>query len=739
MKPHLTGGAACPSDGRGMSVLAIAPPWSIRSIRSAAVALILSAVTASAAEEMRLTYPETPRTDDVETLFGVQIADPFRWLEADPREDFTVAEWIDAQNAVASSYLETLPGRSIFEQRLALLNEHDTVMPPVRRGERYIFQRQSAGDDQPRLIVREGDDSSESVLLDPNTWTGDGTKALAEWDVSPDGDFVAYAVQVDGSDWRSIRVIDTVTGEVLDDHVEWARFTTIAWSGDGSGFYYSRFPAGEKGASFNEAVRDHAVYFHRLGTPQSDDRLVHGGASEKPLLHTATVSADGRFLVIYTSALAGGVAVTVTDLSQDGGQPLTLVESHDDQWALLGTEGTRLIFSTQMGAPRGRVMSIDLADPEPAFAELIPERPDAVLRHGTGILGNRIVLNYMVDAKMELERFRLDGTPDGSVDLPGAGTAALFHGEPGRNDAYFLFTSHDVPPTVFRLDVAESRVTPWEDSNLPVTLDDIMVEQRFYASADGTRIPMFVIRRADVTGAAPTMLTGYGGYGISMVPFYLPAAIAWVEQGGVYAVANIRGGGEYGSSWHHAGRREQKQNVFDDFIAAGEYLIAEGITTPDGLAIQGQSNGGLLVAAVANQRPDLFAAVLPDVGVMDMLRFDRFTGGAMWIEEYGSPAVEDQFRTLLAYSPLHTIREGADYPAILVTTADTDNRVVPAHSFKYTAALQDADIGDRPHLLRVATGAGHGQGTPLTMQIAQTAEQWAFAARWTGLDVTSMD
>ncbi|WP_240542456.1 MULTISPECIES: prolyl oligopeptidase family serine peptidase [Paracoccus] len=735
MTPHPTGGAPCPRGGRGMS----APFWSIRAFRGAAVAVILSTFAASAAEEMHLTYPETPRTHDVETLFGVWIADPFRWLEADPRTDTTVTEWIDAQNAVSSAYLETLPARPIFQQRLTLLNRHDTAFPPIRRGERYFFQRQGAGEDQPRLILREGTGGPERVLLDPSAQEEGGTRALAEWDVSPGGDFVAYALQKDGSDWRSIHVMDAVTGEVLDDRLEWARFTTIAWSGDGSGFYYSRFPAREDSASFNEAVGGHAVYFHRLGTAQSEDRLVHGGASDTLLLHTATVSGDGRFLVIYSSGLSGGVAVTVTDLSQDGAKPLTLVESQEDQWALLGTEGTRLIFSTQMGAPRGRVMAIDLADPEPAFAELIPERPDAVLRHGTAIMGDRIVLAYMVDARMVLERYRLDGTPDGSVDLPGAGTIALFQGEPGRDDGYFLFTSHEVPPTVLRLDVARNRVTPWHDPNLPVTLDDVVVEQRFYASADGTRIPIFVIRRADVTGSAPTMMTGYGGFGISMVPYYMPGAMAWVEQGGVYAVANIRGGGEYGAAWHHAGRRALKQNVFDDFIAAGEYLIAEGITAPDGLAIHGLSNGGLLVAAVANQRPDLFAAVLPDVGVMDMLRFDRFTGGAMWVQEYGSPAVEDQFRTLLAYSPLHGVRDGTDYPAILVTTADTDDRVVPAHSLKYAATLQAADIGARPHLLRVAQGAGHGQGTPLAMQIAQMAEQWAFAAHWTGLEVTPKD
>ena len=713
--------------------------WLPRILHGAAVALILS-TTAPAAQETPLTYPPTPRSADVDEHFGIRIPDPFRWLEADPREDARVAAWIDAQNAVTDRHLATLPGQDILADRLTLLNDHDVVLPPQVRGDRHVFLHQRGTDAQARLLMRDGPDGADRVLLDPNAWSPDGAIALAEWDLSPDGDFLAYAVQRDGSDWRSIRVMDTRSGEVLEDRVERARFTTIAWSGDGTGFYYSRFPDDAKGASASAPLRDHAVHFHRLGTPQQEDRRVHHQASDRPLLHTATVTTDGRFLVIYSSALSGGVAVRVTDLSRPDARAVTLVEGHDDPWALLGNIGTRLFFATQMGAPRGRVMSIDLADPRPAFAELIPEHPHAVMRAGSGgVLGGRIVLGYIVDAVSRLERFTLDGTPDGTIPLPGIGTTGLFMGRPDRNDAHFLFTGHDTPPTVMHLDVAANRTTPWQPPRLPVDLDQVVVEQRFARSPDGTRIPIFVIRRKGVGGPAPTMLTGYGGFGISMLPVYLPEAMAWVEQGGVYAVATIRGGGEYGSAWHHAGRRDRKQAVFDDFIAAAEHLIAQGVTPPDGLAIHGQSNGGLLVAAVANQRPDLFAAVLPDVGVMDMLRFDRFTGGALWVEEFGSPAIEDQFRTLLAYSPLHTIREGVDYPAILVTTADTDDRVVPAHSLKYAAALQEAEIGARPHLLRVAKGAGHGQGTPRTARIAQIAAQWAFAARWTGLDLRGPD
>ncbi|WP_211242345.1 prolyl oligopeptidase family serine peptidase [Paracoccus gahaiensis] len=583
-------------------------------------------------------YPETRRADRSDRMFGVEVADLFRWLEADPREDAEVANWIGAQNAVTIPYLEDLPGRAVFQDRLTMLHNHDTVLAPLKRGDRYVFLRQSGMDDQPRQFQRTGAEGEDQMLLDPNDWSQDGTVALAEWDVSPDGAFLAYAMQVGGTDWRTIRVMDTRTGEVLDDTVEWARFTTIAWAGDGRGFFYARFPAPEEDTSFTAAISGHAVYFHRLGTAQSDDRLIHAPTSETPLVHAPTVMADGRFLIISTSALTGGVAVSVTDLSQDDPHPITLVDSHADSWALLGNVGSRLIFSTQMGAPRGRVMCIDLADPDPVFSELFPEHDDAVLRDGTaGVLGDRIILASVVDATTQLARFRLDGTPDGSIVLPGPGTTVAFRGQPGANEACFAFTGYDTPLTVFRLDVAKNRTTVWAAPELPVDLDDVVVEQRFYTSPDGTRIPLFIMRRADVTEAAPTLLNGYGGFALSIVPQYLPAAMSWVEQGGVYAVANIRGGGEYGSDWHHAGWRDLKQNEFDDFIAAGDYFVAWGITSPDGLAIHGQSNGGLLVGAVVNQRPDLFAAAIPHVGVMDMLRFDRFTGGTLWVEEYGSP------------------------------------------------------------------------------------------------------
>lgn len=687
-----------------------------------------------------MTYPDTRQGDTAKVHFGVTVADPFRWLENDPRQDAEVVHWIEAQNALSAPYLQGLPSRDVFHRRLTAMFDHETLTPPAERDGRYFFTRTGGLDNQAQLLMREGVNGANRILIDPNTWSDDGTVALAEWAASADGAFVAFAMQDGGSDWRTIRVMETSTGEMLDDKVEWARFTTIAWHPDGSGFYYSRFPKPEAGAAFSASVEGHAVYFHRLGTNQSEDRLIHAPTPGAALLHTVDVTPDGRYLVVYTSALTGGVAVTVTDLTSADPAPRTIVDSYDDRWVLLGNIGTNLFFATQKDAPRGRIVTMEMAEAQPEFSELIPERSDAVLREGgSALLGDRILLSYTVDVQSQVELYRLDGTFEDTVPLPGPGSTGIVRGRPGANEAFFAFTSYDAPLTVLRLDVAANRTTVWAEPDIAVDLNTVSVEPHFYTSKDGTRVPLFIVRRKDVEGPAATMLHAYGGFGISMVPHFSPAAMAWVEQGGVYALANIRGGGEYGQAWHHAGRRGNKQNVFDDFIAAGEYLIDQGITPTDGLAIHGESNGGLLIGAVVNQRPDLFAAALPGVGVLDMLRFDRFTGGATWVQEFGSPSVEEEFQTLLSYSPLHTICMGARYPAILVTTADTDNRVVPAHSFKFAAALQAADIGTRPHLLRVETRAGHGAGKPTDMVIEEFADMWAFAAHWTGHEVTKVD
>jgi prolyl oligopeptidase len=681
------------------------------------------------------TYPQTKRVDVVETSFGQTITDPYRWLENDVRTDKEVASWVEAQNKVTNAYLDTLPSRAIFKERLKQLYDYERFTIPVKKGKRYFYSRNSGVQSQLVLYVRDSVDGAGRVLIDPNSWADDGATALAEWSASADGARVAYAVQDGGTDWRAIRVLDVNTGKVLDDEVKWARFTTIAWAKDGSGFFYARFPEPKQGEASQANVENHAVYFHALDTPQTQDRLVYATPDQPTIVHSLiSVTKDGRYVTIFSTpgSLIANL-LTVVDLNSADWTPRKLVNKLDYLWGVVGNVGTKFFLETTKDAPRLKVVTMDIAAADPVFTDVVPEQ-DSVL-NGVSLVGGRLLLSYLVDVKTEVRRYTLDGKADGVVKLPGIGTAIGFEGGEDDKETFFGFTSFNAAGTIYRYDVASNTARVWSEAKVAFDLSRIAVEQRFFTSKDGTRVPMFVVRRKDVTGPAPTVLNAYGGYGLIDPPIFSPVRLAWVEQGGVFAIAYIRGGGEYGRAWHEAGRRQNKQNVFDDFIAAGEYLKAEGITSPGGLAIQGASNGGLLIGAVVNQRPDLFAAALPQVGVMDMLRFDQFTAGKLWVDEFGSPAREADFRNLLSYSPYHNIQSGKDYPAILATTADTDDRVVPGHSFKYVAALQAADIGPKPHFVRIETRAGHGAGKPTDKIIEETADMWAFAAHWTGLDV----
>lgn len=642
-----------------------------------------------------------------------------------------------AQNKVTNTYLATLPGLEVFRERLNALYSSDFASAPFKRGELYFYIRQTGLVNQPSLIVRDGVDGPECVLIDPNTWSDDGATALAEWSPSQDGSLMAYAVQDGGTDWRTINVLDVATGEVLQDKVERARFTTIEWAKDGTGFFYGRYADPEAGASAQVAVGGHSVYFHALGTPQTEDRLLYATPDKPSLLQVFDVTEDGRYAVITSHGDYAANNLMLVDLTDDDWQPRTIIADFDNQWGVIGNVGTRFYVMTSKDAERRKLVTLDISDPDAVFVDLLAEGDDVL--NNAWLVGNRLITSHLVDANTQIRRYTLDGMPDGEVELPGIGSAGAFYGTLDDDEVFFVYTSFNAPTSVYRYDMAKNTHTAWSEPEVAADLDGIVVEQQFFMSADGTEMPMFIVRRKDVTGPAPTMLYGYGGFGISMQPIYNPSQLAWVEQGGVLAGANIRGGGEYGFAWHDAGRRLNKQNVFDDFIAAAEHLVASGITPPHGLAIQGESSGGLLIGAVVNQRPELFAVALVGVGVLDMLRFNKFTSGQMWAEEYGDPAVEDQFRNLLAYSPYHNIKPGKDYPAILVTTADADDRVVPGHSFKYVAALQAADIGPMPHLARIETRAGHGAGKPTDKIIAETADMWAFAAHWTGLDVGAMD
>ena len=696
----------------------------------------------AAADETAVTapaYPASPRLDLVETLFGKTVADPYRWLEKDPQADPIVADWVARENAASHDYLASLPQRAWFAAHIRAAVDFVRFSVPKKAGLRYFYLRNSGAQNQAQLFVRTGLDGEPRLLIDPNRWARDGTVALDPelWEPSPDGQYVAYGVQDGGSDWRVLRVIEADGGRLLPDEVRWANDTRIAWVGHDA-FLYSRFPAPVAGQERSAPLFGKAVWLHHVGTPQRADLLVYATPAHPDWGHKAEVTADGRFAVI-TSEIGtdARVEVHVFDLARNftpASEAIPLVTGFANDWKLVNGLGRRLLFVTNRDAPRYRLVEIDLAAPRPHWRTVVGEGPDTLSR--AELVGEQLLLSYLRNATSFAAMVDLKGRRSRVLTLNGIGTASGFRGRPGDSETFYSFTSFTQPPAIYRFDMTTGISTPFAVPRLPFDPAEFVVEQRVYQSRDGTRVPLFLVRRRDVvaTGrAVPTLLYGYGGFDIAQTPVFSAARMAWVAAGGAYALANLRGGGEFGEAWHEAGRLAHKQNVFDDFIAAGEYLIAAGVTPKGGLAIQGGSNGGLLVAAVANQRPDLFAAANPAVGVMDMLRFNRWTAGRYWVDDYGHPDVEADFRVLLAYSPYHNIHPGVPYPAILVTTADHDDRVVPAHSFKYTAALQAAGLGPRPQLLRVESRAGHGAGKPTDKMVAESADVLAFLAQWTGL------
>ena len=690
------------------------------------------------ADNMSITYPETRRQPLVEEHFGEKIADPYRWLENDVRNDKDVADWVERQNALTQSYLETLPQRAWFAERIRDLIDYERFGLPVKAGGNYFYSHNPGLMNQARLMVRKGLTGEPRLLLDPNAWAQDGATALDSWEPSESGKRLLYSVQDGGSDWRVLRVLDVATGKPLSDEIKWAKFTELAWVGE-EGFLYSRFPAPAEGTAFQGRNYNHAVYFHRIGTPQEADELVYASPESPELSHTAQVTKDGRYAIIRSSSGTDGrYQVRVIDLARrakDGWKVRTLVAEQKDDWKPVASIGTKLWFVTNKDAPRYRLVVTDLSAATPVFTQVVAER-DALLERAT-IIGQNLVLNYLKDAASHAEVYGLDGKSVRQITLGGLGTASGFDGAPGDPETFYAYSSFNQPAAIYRMNMATGKSEPFATPTLKFDPAKYVVEQKFYTSKDGTKVPMFVVRSKEAAQAGraqPTLLYGYGGFDISLTPGFSATRMAWLEAGGAFAMANLRGGGEYGRAWHDAGRRANKQNVFDDFIAAGEYLISQGITPKGGLSVQGGSNGGLLVGAVVNQRPDLFAAGNAQVGVMEMLRFDRFTAGRYWVDDYGYPDKEADFRVLRAYSPYHNIRPGTDYPAVLVTTADTDDRVVPGHSFKYTAALQHADLGEKPRLIRIETRAGHGSGKPTDKVIQEGADILAFLARWSGLE-----
>ncbi|MCP5397242.1 MAG: S9 family peptidase [Sphingomonadaceae bacterium] len=700
----------------------------------------LSLASPLAAEDMTTPqYPETRSEELVETIFGEDIADPYRWLENDVRSDAEVADWVERQNTVSEAYLGQLPANAWFKKTIGGLLDYERFGLPVKAGTHYFYTRNSGLQNQSQLYVQDGLDGERRLLIDPNEWAEDGATALSGWTPSQDGKYLLYSIQDGGTDWRILRVLDVASGEQLEDEVRWAKFTALDWVGD-EGFLYSRFPEPEEGKDFQALNYNQAVYFHRIGTPQDQDELVFSTPDHPKRGHYAQVSHDGRWAII-TSSLGtdSRYEVHVVDLAKRGEQGWVaqpLVTGFENAWNFVAALDSKLYFVTNKDAPRYRLVTIDMAASKPEWSTLVPEGDMPI--EAASIVGDRLIVSYLQDASTKAVILGLDGKPGKELALNGIGTASGFRGKPGDPETFYNYESFNRPDTVYRLDLASGDTQVFAKPELTFDPQDYVVEQVFYASKDGTKVPMFIVRNkmlADSKAAAPTLLYGYGGFDVSLTPTFSATRMAWLEAGGVFALANIRGGGEYGKEWHDAGRLANKQNVFDDFIAAGEFLKANGYTTPEGLAIQGGSNGGLLVGAVTNQRPDLINAAHAAVGVMDMLRFNRWTAGRYWVDDYGDPGKEEDFKVLRAYSPYHNIADGVDYPAVLVTTADTDDRVVPGHSFKYTAALQAADAGDKPHLIRIETRAGHGSGKPTDKVIEEYGDVLSFLAYWTGLEV----
>lgn len=690
-------------------------------------------------EAARIAYPQTRTVEQVDVYDSaargeVRVADPYRWLETDVRVSGEVADWVAAQNQVTDAFLNQLPGRAQIAERLAELWNYERYGLPERAGDHYVLTRNDGLQDQSVLYVLDGLDSAPRALLDPNTWSDDGTVALAGFEPSPDGSLLAYMVAEGGSDWRTIKLVDIDTGETLADEIDWVKFSPLSWAKDGSGFFYSRYPAPAEGEEFTALNLDQAIYFHEIGTDQSQDRRILGDADNPETGWRGRVSDSGRYLIVTASTGTDGNALHVLDLETPDAAPVAIFEGYANNHLYVGERGGALLIHTDLDAPNGRIVAVDPAKPGD-LTEIVAETGDVIT--GADHVGGHIIVERMKDVASHVDVYTSDGAPVRVVDLPGLGVASGFSGSPNSPETFYSYESLTQAPTLYRYDVETGESTIFRAPELTYDPQDYVVEQVFYESTGGARIPMFIARHRDVepNGAQPTLIYGYGGFAITRRPDFDVRRLQWMEMGGVYAIANIRGGSAYGRDWHDAGRLANKQNVFDDFINAGRAMIDLGWTSQDHLAIHGRSNGGLLVGAVANQAPGLFAAALPAVGVMDMLRFNQFTAGRFWVDDYGSPQDPELFDVLHGYSPYHTIPQGEGYPATLITTGDTDDRVVPGHSFKYAAALQAADTGPAPTLIRIETSAGHGAGTPVSKLVNEAADRWAFIAHHTGLSV----
>ncbi len=697
--------------------------------RSLPVARGQSAASAAAQNMIKpITYPPARKSDQLDDYHGVKVADPYRWLEE--LDSAETNAWVEAQNKLTFGFLSEIPARPKIKDRLTKLWDYERYGVPFKEGGNYFYTRNSGLQNQSVLYTVTSLDGQPKLLLDPNTLSADGTVALSGIAVSDDGEHMAYGLSASGSDWQEWKVRAVNSGKDLSDHLKWVKFSGASWTPDGKGFFYSRYdePKGDalKGINYFQKL-----YYHKLGTPQSEDVLVYERPDQKDWLFGGTVTEDGRYLII--SIYQGTdvkTRVYYKDLKTAGAQVVKLLDDFDASYNFIGNEGSLFLFHVDADAPRGKIIAIDVAKPERKnWKTIVPEGKETL--QTVTLVNHMLVANYLKDAHTQVKIFDTNGKFVREVAFPGLGTAIGFGGKARDKETFYAFTGFTSPTTIYRYDMVTGKSTIFRQPKVDFNPDDYETKQVFYKSKDGTQVPMFITHKKGLKldGNNPTYLYAYGGFNISLTPAFSVSNLVWMEMGGVYAQPNLRGGGEYGEDWHQAGMMLKKQNVFDDFIAAAEWLIANKYTSTPKLAIGGGSNGGLLVGAVMTQRPELFGATLPAVGVMDMLRFQKFTIGWAWVSDYGSSDNPDEFKALYAYSPLHNIKPGTAYPATMITTADHDDRVWPGHSFKFAAALQEAQAGPAPILIRIETKAGHGAGKPTSKIIEEIADRWAFLVR----------
>jgi prolyl oligopeptidase len=700
-------------------------------LTAALCAVAITITTTTIAGPPSAVYPETKRVNQVDDYHGTKVADPYRWLEDDVRKSKEVADWVEAQNKVTFAFLKSIPQREQIEKRLTELWNYEKFGAPFKRGGRYLFYKNDGLQNQSVLYRMETLDDEPQLLIDANTWSKDGTIALAGTSFSDDGKHIAYGIQDAGSDWRTWRIMEIETGRLPDDELKWIKFGGVSWTNDGRGFFYVRYDEPPEGAEFQSLNLNQKVFYHRVGTAQSADVLVYKRPDHPDWGFSPDVTEDGRYLVLTVwKGTDDKYRVLYKDLTEPYGMPIDLVEDFENEFSFVGNDGPVFYFKTDLDAPRKRLIAIDIRHPErEKYREVIPQADETLT--SVSFVANMFVTRYLKDAKTQIKMYSTAGEFIREVEFPGIGSASGFGGKRSDTETFYSFSSFATPPSIYRYDMLTGNSKLIRRSNAKANPDDYEVKQIFYNSKDGTRVPMFITHKKGIQldGSNPLLLYGYGGFNISLTPRFSISRLAWMEMGGVFAMPNLRGGGEYGEEWHRGGTKANKQNVFDDFIAAAEWLIENKYTRTDKLAIQGGSNGGLLVGACMTQRPDLFGACLPAVGVMDMLRFHKFTAGRFWTDDYGSADNADEFKTLYAYSPYHNLKPGTAYPPTLITTADTDDRVVPGHSFKFAAQLQNVHQGDAPVLIRIETRAGHGAGKPTSKVIEEIADQWAFLVK----------